>query len=166
MPAVSASMLELSSFTPITAVNFPNILQEKPKSQYTAADWVNEGKAASKAGNYEVAIQCFNKAEEIDSPLAMLSVDPHSSDPANMEQGKKRDLAIEELPNIESEKLLVYTSWPGHDAEIKETEKKYQDWQRWKEIVERNRDKSLDVPIPFWIPVFAVVLILLLRRSR
>jgi len=98
-----------SIHTPFIALD---LLQEKSKMQYDYKDFRFDGQMAAEKGNYEEAIKNYNKAEAL-----LLQIDPdHKSTGTQMA-----------LAAIERDKSNSYMSWPGHEKEAMEANKKAND---------------------------------------
>lgn len=87
----------------VPLIALPDLLQEKPKTQWNAIDFENAGKQASSQGNYQEAIDNFNKAE------ALVVLDSETTG-----QGWEYNIQISNLERLKSE---TYYDWPGHEQE-------------------------------------------------
>ncbi|PKL65176.1 MAG: hypothetical protein CVV32_04060 [Methanomicrobiales archaeon HGW-Methanomicrobiales-3] len=113
MPPLQAASMDASLSAPIIGVGLPNLLQEKPKTQWGYYDFKIEGKRALENGNYEDAITNFNAAQM----SAMTS--------------SERDDGSAELAVASIEKLKgdTYAKWGGHEAEKQEAYTNAAKWE-------------------------------------
>jgi len=100
MPATVAAASE-NIHAPLIALN---LLQEKPKTQWTYSDWQKAGNEAKAKGNYQEAIDDFNYAEIV----------IHNEYPDRHATGLDPDYW---LADIEENKASTYDAWPGHQKE-------------------------------------------------
>jgi hypothetical protein len=104
MPPLLAASMDASPSAPLIAVGVPNLLQEKPKTQWDWADFRLEGEALMENGNYEDAITHFNQAE-----MMVATTSSQNSGAAEMQ-----------LATLEKLKGDSYAKWGGHEAEKQE----------------------------------------------
>jgi len=98
---VPAAVTGLSSAAPVVAAGVPNILQEKPKMQYTWKDFQKEGEKSAINDNWEEALSYYNKAEEV-----LIASDSGRSGETDTQ-----------LSELEAKKGLAYAALPGHEAD-------------------------------------------------
>ena len=97
----------MPSGTPAPVLPIPDLFKGKPTIQFTPQDFQEAADDAAKNGNYELAVQYINAAENI-----YLKNNPDkSSRPSDVDRS---------LAALESSKAKVYRSWPGHDDEADE----------------------------------------------
>jgi len=116
MPPVQAASTDASLSAPLIAVSFPNLLQEKPKTQWHWSEFREEGKKELENGNYEDAIANFNQAEM----GAMTAPRINDNRQGNTEL---------EIATLEKLKGDTYAKWGGHEAEKQEAYKKAAKYQ-------------------------------------
>jgi hypothetical protein len=147
MPVVSAATAEAASSASLTGLSVvPNILQEKSKSQYKVEDWKKEAEVAQSAGQYIVAIKALDKAEEIataNQPIAKI--------------GENEGPYYQTMGDLESQKAAIYSNWTGHAAEADKANTNADRYYR-------TPTSGKDSPLPVWVPVSAVLGVLLLVR--
>ncbi|MFA5268495.1 MAG: CFI-box-CTERM domain-containing protein [Methanoregula sp.] len=110
MPPLQAASTDASLSAPLIAVSFPNLLQEKPKTQWDWKDFQKDGENALENGNYEDAIASFNQAE------AMLL----TSDPGSYRESET-DFALSYMEKLKGDS---YAKWDGHQAEAQKAYQK------------------------------------------
>lgn len=108
MPPLQAASTDASLSAPLIAVSFPNLLQEKPKTQWDWTDFKAEGEKELENGNYEDAIANFNQAE-----MGAYTA-PRTGHGAT-------ELEISALEKLKGD---TYAKWGGHEAEKQEAYKK------------------------------------------
>lgn len=105
MPATVAAASE-NIHAPLIALN---LLQEKPKTQWTYSDWQKAGNEAKAKGNYQEAIDDFNYAEQkIYGDIGQYG-------------DKTGDRVFYEC---ERDKADTYDAWPGHQKEAEDARTK------------------------------------------
>ena len=83
------------------SIQIPDLMQEKPKVQYTAQDFITAGANAASHGMTVLALENYNKAEE----TYLKNYPDKSSRPADVDST---------LSGIEKSKASIYHSMPGH----------------------------------------------------
>lgn len=104
IPALPAASADTSGQAPLIGVSFPNLLQEKPKTQWYWTDFKDEGEKQLENGNYEDAIANFNQAE-----MGAMTAPQSGSGATELE-----------LAALEKLKGETYAKWGGHEAEEQE----------------------------------------------
>ena len=113
MPPLLAASMDASPSAPLIAVGVPNLLQEKPKTQWGYYDFKAEGERALEDGNYEDAITNFNAAQM----LAMTDTDRNDG---------SAELAVASIEKLKGD---AYGKWGGHEAEKQEAYTSAAKWE-------------------------------------
>jgi hypothetical protein len=152
IPVVSAATSGSASSEPLAGLSgVPNLLQEKPKLQYTIEDWKKDAAFAKSTGNYITAIKALNKAEEI------ANANKRGSDGSYIGY-------YQTMEDLENQKAVVYSNWSGHEALAKKADQSSASFRsNWVNIRPPEDDYS-PLPLPVWVPVAAILAAIMLVR--
>jgi hypothetical protein len=105
--------MDASVSAPLIAVGFPNLLQEKPKTQWDWYDFKLEGEALLANGDYEDAIAHFNAAQ-----MGVMTATDRNDGSA--------ELAVASIEQLKGD---AYGKWGGHEAEKQEAYTQAAKWE-------------------------------------
>jgi hypothetical protein len=128
----------------------PNIFKNKPTIQFTPGDFKEAADEAAKNGQYDLAEQFLNAAENL--------ILKNSPDKSSRTAAEDRELA-----GLESAKAAVYNKWDGHGDEAEEAK------QNAKTLTAdaTAKEKPFDLPgFEAVAGIMALCLLFLFRRSN
>jgi hypothetical protein len=139
----------ISDVTPAPTMPIPNILKNKPTIQYTPEDFKEAADEAAKNGQYDLAEQYLNAAENI-----ILKNSPDRSS-RSAEDDRK-------LAELETAKAAVYHKWDGHGDEEEEAKQNV----RILNADATSKDNPFDLPgFEAMAGIMALCLLFLFRRA-